>query len=112
MSENKEEKAYVALPHQKSTYNLFEDPKMKKMFENLPEEEKKSYMKSGKYMYSKDYVNAQIDDPNVKIYEAVAYIAEGLKSGLLPSQLEENEKALMKSVYGDKWFQKYGYENE
>jgi hypothetical protein len=99
-----------ALPHQKSTYNLFQDNKMKEMFENLPVEDQISYKKSGEYMYSYNYENP--GNPEEKINESAAYIAEGLKSGLRPSHLDESEIAVMKSVYGDKWYTKYGYSSE
>lgn len=99
-----------ALPHQKSTYNLFEDQKMKQMFENLPKEDQINYKRSGEHMYSYDYESAgNVDN---KMNEAAAYIVEGLKSGLRPSHLDESELAVMKSVYGDKWFTRYGYSSE
>jgi hypothetical protein len=98
------------LPHQRSTYNLFDDQKLKLMFENMPEAEKRKYKESGEHMYSYDYVNK--GNPDDTIHEAVAYIVQGLKSGLRPSQLDESEKTHLRSVYGSKWYEKYGYSSE
>lgn len=109
-SANTDDQPYEALPHQKSTYSLFSDPKMKEMFNNLPEADQKAYKQSGEYMYSYDYVNK--GNPDDKIHESVAYISEGLKSGLRPSQLDHSEITLIKSVYGDKWYERYGYSSE
>jgi len=109
-SANTEDQPYEALPHQKSNYNLFNDPKMKEIFSNLSSEDQKSYKQSGEYMYSYDYENK--GNGNDKIYESVAYIVEGLKSGLRPSQLDSNEIVHIKSVYGEKWYERYGYKSE
>ena len=83
---------------------------MKEMFQNLPEEDQVAYKKSGEYMYSYDYENA--GNPETKMNESAAYIIEGIKSGLRPSDLDESELAVMKSVYGEKWYVKYGYSSE
>jgi hypothetical protein len=105
-----QDQPYEALPHQKSNYSLFNDPKLKDMFKNLPEADQKAYKQSGEFMYSYDYVNTE--KPDEKIYESVAYIAEGLKSGLRPSQLDNSEITLVKSVYGDKWYERFGYKSD
>lgn len=107
---NNDDEPCVALPHQKSEYSLFSDPKMKEMFNSLPKDEQKSYKQSGEYMYSYDYENS--GNPDKKIFESVAYIVEGLKSGLRPSQLDHSETTLIRSVYGDKWYEKYGYTSD
>ena len=41
--------------------------------------------------------------------EAVAYIETSLRSGLHPSMLEDNEKALLKETYGNEWYHRWGY---
>lgn len=107
---NPDAEVVEALPHQKSSYNLFTDEKLKSMFDGLPQSEKDSYKKSGQYMYSYDYVNK--GNPEDTILEAVAYINEGLKSGLRPSQLDSSEIQHLRSVYGEKWYERYGYTSE
>jgi hypothetical protein len=44
--------------------------------------------------------------------EAAAYIVEGMKSGLRPSQLDESEREVMRSIYGAKWYEKYYFTSE
>ena len=41
--------------------------------------------------------------------EALAYVESQLNSGLHPSMLEKNEKALLKDAYGDEWYTKWEY---
>ena len=37
------------------------------------------------------------------------YIISGLKSGLRPNQLSEDELEVLKQVYGDTWYINYGF---
>ena len=90
--------------------SLFNDTKLKSMFENLTEKEKQDYKRCGEHMYNKDYESLGTEDP--KLVDAAAYIAEGLKSGLRPSQLDKNEIEVMRSIYGEQWFTRYNYTSE
>lgn len=92
-------------------YDLFNDKSFKDLYDNLPEEEKVTYKKQGEYMYNRDY--SKIDnDLQSRMIESAAYIAEGMKSGLRPSQLDESEREVMRSIYGPKWFEKYFFTSE
>lgn len=44
--------------------------------------------------------------------EALAYVVESLKSGIHPSFLNDDEKAILIAGYGDKWYEKWGYGSE
>lgn len=103
--------ASADLPQERSTYNMFLDENLKSAFKNLPEEDQERYKKQGECMYSVDYENRG-SNPEEKFIENAAYISEGLKSGLLPSQLDEDELNTMRSVFGNKWFEKFGYTSE
>jgi hypothetical protein len=95
----------------RDAYNLFTDKSFQALYDKLPEEEKALYKKQGEYMYNKDY--ASIDkDLQSRLVESAAYIAEGMKSGLRPSQLEENEREVMRTIYGAKWYEKYFFTAE
>jgi len=93
-----------------SNYSIFSEEKLKEMSRGISKEDLEKYKKQGEHMYSKDYENAGLHEN--KIIENVAYISEGLKSGLLPSQLDNNELELMRSVYGATWYEKFGYHSE
>ena len=92
------------------SYDLFTDPKLKSAFDALSPEEKAKYKAAGEHMYQKDY--EKIGNEDKVFQDAVLYISEGLKSGLRPSQLEENEKEVMRSALGKNWFQKFFYTSE
>jgi hypothetical protein len=95
-------------------YNMFEDRKLLNAFKNLPKEDQDQYKKQGQHMYSKDYESIDINNnpQENKVMESTAYISEGLKSGLLPSQLDENEREIMRNVFGKLWYEKFGYDSE
>lgn len=63
-------------------------------------------------MYEKDYVNIGNGNLDDKLIESVAYISEGLKSGLQPNQLDNNELEIMRNVYGKLWYEKFGFVSE
>lgn len=81
----------------------------------LSEEQIKSYEKMGEKMFN------QIDFENNKtsndlslspLEKSRIYIEEGLNSGLHPSYLENDEKQLMKELYGEKWYTKWNWDND
>lgn len=80
----------------------------------LSPEELIRYKEIGEELYGKiDFESSEIlNNLPASMTESVAYISELVKSGLHPSMLEENEKELMKTSYGEDWFKKYGYVKE
>ncbi len=95
---------------ERESYSLFNDPKMKASFASLPKDQQDAYKRQGEHMYSKDYEN--IGSEEDKIIDAAAFISEGLKSGLRPSQLDTSETEIMRSVFGSEWFKRFYYESE
>ena len=93
-------------------YSLFDDPNMKKAFQNLSKKDQEQYIQQGQHMYSKNYTDTNELNEDEKMIDAAAYISEGLKSGLKPSELQENEVEVMRSVFGEKWFLRFNYESE
>lgn len=102
MSDSKEDS-------QSKKYNLFEDKGLKAQFDQLSDEDKKNYKMAGEYMYQKDVSTVDFD---ARIRESVEYVKLGLRSGLMPKWLSTDEKNLMRNVYGDKWYEEYGYPSE
>ena len=90
--------------------NLFEEKQFKTMFAALSDKEKEEYKRAGEHMYNKNYDSLGTED--TKIIDAAAYISEGLKSGLRPSQLDASEIGVMRSIYGDEWYTRFNYTAE
>lgn len=87
--------------------DLFNDPALKNQFNSLPEEEKAAYRSAGEYMYSKDYTS---ETPAVE--NAVEYIRTAFNSGMMPSQLTNDELEFLRNLYGPEWYTRFGFESE
>jgi hypothetical protein len=74
-------------------------------------EQLKDYKRMGEYMYGNiDFVdNKVINGLDKSLDESAFYIAEGLKAGLSPSDLDENEVQILTTVYGDEWYRRFGF---
>ena len=92
-----------------ATDNLFDNPMVKAAFSAMTEEQRQDYKLWGEYLFS----NVNMPDAKilknlpVPVSENIAYIISGLKSGLSPDDLEDDEKELMVSVFGKDWKSKY-----
>lgn len=81
----------------------------------LPEEERLKFQKIGERLYNsfdvhKGQVLAGNDVESIKLEEALAYVVESLKSGLHPKHLTYDEIHLLRSGFGEAWYEKWGYE--
>jgi hypothetical protein len=89
---------------------------MKKTFlDNASQEEKDRYQKFGEKFYNQFNVDTgkpNCMDPTICMEESLAYVVESLKSGLHPKHLTFDEATLLKAGYGDKWFEKWGYQEK
>ena len=91
--------------------SLWNNPAVEAAKKDMSPEELEKYRKMGEHMYGNlDNIN----NPNTlyegpKLEEAAEYLGEAVKSGLHPSMLEDHEKAVLKEIQGDKWWENYGY---
>jgi len=91
--------------------DLWNNPMVNNALKAMSKEDLEKYKKIGEQLYG----NINFQDSTVvnqlitPVEEAVAYVEEGLKSGLLPEDLEENEVILLHETYGDKWYERYGF---
>ena len=92
-------------------YDLFNDPTLKKARESLSAEDQEKYKKMGEHMFNNiNFANPELSDNfTPPMEEACAYVIQGLESGLHPSYLDEDEKVLLETTYGEKWYEKWGY---
>ena len=89
----------------------------------LTPEQQLEYKKMGEFMYKdlNKFTNSNIgnssssssssktDVTDDMLKESVAYIETGIRSGLMITDLEENEIEVLKTVHGEKWYLKYGF---
>lgn len=96
-----------------STNNdIFNNPMINKARRTIPKEQQENWGKIGEEIYnSVDFVDADGKSQTVpeSMMEGAAYIVDSITSGMHISYLEENEKELLKEVYGTSWFERFGY---
>jgi hypothetical protein len=109
MSKKQNEPEYV---NRFGDNDLFEGQLAKAALAALSDEDKERYKKIGEELYGT--IDFESNQPKStmsdNMLEALAYIENQLNSGLHPSDLENNEKDLLKDAYGDEWFKKWNYE--
>lgn len=94
--------------------DLFNNPLVNNALKALTPEQLKDYKKLGESLYGNiDFEDSKIiNNMPPPMAESVAYIEEGIKSGLLPEDLTEDEVTLLEQAYGEKWYIKYGFKKE
>lgn len=83
----------------------------------LSAEDLEKYEKVGNYMYQghDDVSGAFQTTPSsssvtsIRLEESLAYVVEGLKSGLHPNHLSYDEVHLLRAGYGNEWYTLWGY---
>jgi hypothetical protein len=99
---------------EKSNMDLFDNPMINSIKKQMSPEQLENYKKIGEQMYNNvDFQNCQVlNNIPPPMVEALAYISEGLKSGLHPSYLDEDEIKVLKECYGEEWYTKWNYKKE
>ena len=91
--------------------DLFNNPMVNNAIKSMTPEQLVEYKKIGEYMYG----NINFEDSKIinnispPMAESIAYVEEGIKSGLLPGDLTEDEVSLLSTAYGEKWYERYGF---
>lgn len=81
---------------------------------SMTPEQLEEYKRAGEHMYDFDYTQPLVPgqaQPQKFDAEAIAYVVEGLKSGLHPSYLSDDEQTLMESHYGKLWYKQFGFDS-
>ena len=93
--------------------DLFNNPMINAAKQNMTPEQLEHFKKLGESMYENiDFENNEVNNMPPPMVEALAYVCESIKSGLHPSFLEENEIALLKDAYGEKWYERWNFTEE
>lgn len=91
--------------------DLFNNPAVNNALKSMTPEQLAEYKRFGESLYGginfED--NAVVNNMPPPMAESVAYVEEGIKSGLLPEDLTEDEVALLCDAYGKQWYLRYGF---
>ena len=91
--------------------SLWDNPMVTSAIKAMDKEQLEKYKKMGEYMYgSINFEDSKIiNSVEPPLSESVAYIEQGIRSGLLPSDLTEDEIVVLDNAYGEKWYENYGF---
>ena len=103
----------TASQENKVSMEIFNNMK-KKFLESLPDEEREAYQKFGEKFHSSFDVNngTSVNLSEINMEESLAYVVQGLDSGLHPKFITEDEDALLQAAYGDEWYKKWDYQTK
>lgn len=91
---------------------ILTNPMISMAKKSMKTEDLEQYKKIGEYMYNNiDYKNNEIgskpnDPTNINL---ASYALEAIKAGGDPKDLSENELNALSDIYGEKWYEKYGF---
>jgi hypothetical protein len=90
---------------------LFNNEMVKKAKENMTPKQLEEYKKKGEEFFAD--VNFEDKNGNTvpPVESACAYISEGLKAGMHPSYLDDDEKRVMVEMFGKEWYKKWGWDS-
>jgi preprotein translocase subunit SecA len=94
------------------------NPTMERIKQGMSQEMLDNYKSMGERMYASlpnDDENKSVSleyEDKEDMTEATAYILEGVKSGLHPSFLTDNEKRVLETNLGAEWYVPLGYSKE
>jgi len=105
---------------------IFSNPGIQEALLRMPPEQVEYFRKMGEEMYKGmdvmegneggvdlENMNGTLDTAQTEqMHEAHANIVNQIRSGMHPSYLEEEEKEVMKRVYGKEWYAAFGFEEE
>ena len=93
---------------------LFNNPMINNALKAMTPEQLEGYKKIGEQLYgSVNFEDSKIlNNMPAPMEEAVAYVEEGLKSGLSPEDLDEDEVVLLCNAYGEDWYLRFGFTKE
>ena len=93
--------------------DLFNNPMVEAAKKAMSPEQLEEYKRIGEYMYKNDIykvmeVGSKVKSPEKS--ELIIYATQALKSGGSPTDLSNEELVVLIDVYGDKWYERFGFE--
>ena len=93
--------------------DLFDNDMVRNALKSMTPEQLEYYQKIGEQMYNTiDFEKNRILDIAPSDEEMLRYIKSSFDSGLLPDDLEEGEKSFLFNMFGDKWYEQFGFTNK
>ena len=100
------------MSNEKKQEDLFHNQMVDSAMKALTPKELEEYEKVGQYMFKTDFVGTSGPNPEKEMKDAIFYIKEGLKSGVHPEDMSKKELQIMYDIYGDEWYEEYGYNQD
>lgn len=93
--------------------DLFNNPMVEAAKKAMSPEQIEEYKRIGEYMYKNDVyrvmeVGSKVKKPEKT--ELIMYATQALNSGGSPNDLSNEELVTLIDVYGDKWYERFGFE--
>jgi hypothetical protein len=88
--------------------DLFNNPMVASATKALTDEQREQYRIMGEHMFNTMTFD-NTPNPQQELRDLLLYTRESLKSGLHPSDLNPKEIQAMYEIYGDKWYEEFGY---
>jgi hypothetical protein len=92
--------------------DLFNNPMVEAAKKSMTPEQLEEYKRVGEYMYNNDVYKVSEIGSKVKQPEnsdLILYSTQALKSGGSPHDLSGAELRALIDVYGDKWYERFGF---
>jgi hypothetical protein len=90
--------------------SLFNNPMIDAAKNAMSHEQLEEYKSMGRYMYNTVDFEAVKKEPDT--VDLVSYAIDGIKSGLDPKDLSDEEIRALIDTYGNKWYKKYGFKKK
>ena len=95
---------------EEDNFSIWNNPMIRAAKQKMSQEDQDRLKKLGESLYKDvEFETSKTNNEPPPMKEALAYIEESIKSGLHPSMLEDNEKALLENMRGKEWYKKWGY---
>jgi hypothetical protein len=93
--------------------DIFNNPMVESAKKQMTPQQLEEYKQIGESMYNTlDFnTNEILNNPDDPKADSIAYITEGIKSGLHPSFLTDEELQIMEEYYGKTWYLRFGFDS-
>ena len=95
--------------------DLFNNPMVEAAKKSMTPEQLEEYKRVGEYMYNNDVykvseIGSKIKQPENS--DLILYATQSLKSGGSPHDLSGSELRALIDVYGDNWYERFGFTDD